>query len=435
MNNNKSVYVGMSADLIHPGHLNVINEASKYGEVIVGLLTDKAIAGYKRLPYMNFDQRKIVVENIKNVCKVVPQETLDYIPNLNLYKPDFVVHGDDWKSGVQSKVREKVIDALKDWGGTLIEVPYTEGISSTNLNQALKAVGTTPDIRRSRLKRLLDAKSLVRILEVHNGLTGLIVENVSVQKDGQKIEFDGMWGSSLTDSTAKGKPDIEAVDVTSRTNTLQEIIEVTTKPIIYDADTGGQIEHFCFTIKTLERLGVSAAIIEDKTGLKKNSLFGTDVPQTQDSIESFCEKIKAGREARVTKSFMIIARIESLILDKGIDDAVERAKAYVKVGADGIMIHSRRKKPDEVLEFCKIFKESCADTPLVVVPSSYNSIYEKELEEVGVNVVIYANHLLRSAYPAMMNVAKSILENSRSLEADNDLLSIKEILELIPGTK
>tara|TARA_R110001599_G_scaffold352492_1_gene587528 strand:+ start:775 stop:2076 length:1302 start_codon:yes stop_codon:yes gene_type:complete len=431
----KIVYVGMSADLIHPGHLNVLNAAAELGNVTVGLLTDKAIASYKRLPYMAFDQRRLVVENLKSVTHVIPQETLDYVPNLRKIKPDYVVHGDDWKEGVQRSVRQNVIDTLSEWGGKLVEVPYTEGVSSTQLNKVLKELGTTPDIRRNKLRRLLNARPLIRFMDVHNGLTGLIIENIGIDVDGVRKEFDGMWGSSLTESTAKGKPDIEAVDVTSRAQTLNDIMEVTTKPVIYDADTGGKIEHFKFTVRTLERLGVSAAIIEDKIGLKKNSLFGNEVAQQQDSVEGFCDKIRAGKAAQISDDFMVIARIESLILDAGMDDAVTRAKAYIEAGADGIMIHSRHKDPAEIFEFCDQFSQFKRKVPLIAVPSSYNQVTEAELEEKGVNIVIYANHLLRSAYPAMVETAKSILINQRSAEADSNLLSIKDILELIPGTK
>lgn len=431
----KIVYVGMSADLVHPGHLNILKEAAKYGEVIVGLLTDTAIASYKRIPFMDYEQRKMVVENIKGVSQVVPQETLDYVQNLKKIKPDYVVHGDDWKEGVQQKTRIRVIETLAEWGGELIEIPYTQGISSTQLNKALREIGTTPDLRLKSLRRMLNAKPLLRFLDIHNALSGLIIEKISVDSPEGRREFDGMWGSSLTDSTAKGKPDIEAVDVSSRMSTLNEVLEVTTKPIIYDADTGGQIEHFKFTVRTLERLGVSAAIIEDKTGLKKNSLFGNEVSQTQDSIDNFCEKIKAGKSAQATDDFMIIARIESLILNKGQDDAFQRAQAYLAAGADGIMIHSREKSPAEIFEFCARYATLPNRKPLVVVPSSFNQVTEKEFEERGVNIVIYANQLLRSAYPAMAETAKSILTHQRSAECDERMLSIKEILELIPGTK
>lgn len=431
---NKKVYIGLSADLVHPGHLNVIKEGRKHGDVIIGLLTDAAIAEYKRVPYMPYEQRKEVVENIQGVTQVIPQYTLDYVENLQKVKPDYVVHGDDWVTGVQAPVRQRVIEALNEWGGELIEIPYKQGISSTLLNNALKEIGTTPDIRLKSLRRLLAAKPLIRFLDIHNALSGLIVENTRIETEQGAREFDGMWASSLTDSTAKGKPDIEAVDVSARMTTLNEVLEVTTKPIIYDADTGGQTEHFTFTVRTLERLGVSAAIIEDKTGLKKNSLLGNDVSQTQDTIENFCLKIKAGKKAQATNEFMIIARIESLILEKGLDDAIERAKAYLAAGADGIMIHSRKKEPDEILAFCKAYEQFGQSRPLVVVPSSYNQITEKELRAAGVNIVIYANHLLRSAYPAMVNTAQSILKHGRSAECDEQLLPIKEILELIPGT-
>lgn len=431
-----TVYVGMSADMIHPGHLNIIKEAAKLGSVTVGVLTDAAIASYKRLPYLSYEQRAEIVASLKGVDKVVPQTTLDYVPNLEKLRPDYVVHGDDWKEGVQKATRQRIIDCLAQWGGKVIDIPYTQGISSTAMNQRLKEIGTTPEIRLKRLRRLIGAKGIVRILESHNGLTGLIIENTSVEVNGMKQEFDGMWASSLTDSTSKGKPDIEAVDLTTRLHDLNDTLEVTTKPVIFDGDTGGKIEHFVFTVRTLERLGVSAVIIEDKVGLKQNSLFGTDAVQTQDTIEGFCAKIKAGKNAQITEDFMVIARIESLIAGKPVSDALERAFAYVDAGADGIMIHSKDKTGDDIKEFCEKFRAKNASTPIVVVPTTYNQITEKELASWGVNVVIYANHMLRSAYPAMVNCAKSILTHGRSLEASNDYcMSVKEILALIPGTK
>jgi len=430
-----SVYVGMSADLIHPGHLNIIKRAAELGEVTIGLLTDEAIATYKRVPFMTFEQRKAVIESIKGVVKVVAQTTLDYVPNLEKLKPNYVVHGDDWKTGVQQKTRQRVIDALAQWGGELVEVPYTQGISSTQLHRAMKEVGTTPEVRLKSLKRILKVKPLVRIMEVHSGLTGLIIEHASVDSDHGKREFDGMWASSLTDATARGKPDIEAVDLTTRLSMINDVLEVTTKPIVYDGDTGGIPEHFVFTVKTLERLGISAVIIEDKTGLKKNSLFGTEVEQTQDSIESFSLKIQMGKAAQITDDFMIIARIESLVLGKGVDHAIERAKAFLTAGADGIMVSSREKTPDELFAFCEKYNRMPNRKPLVVVPSTYNKVAEEELEAHGVNLCIYANQLLRSAYPAMMTTAKSILEHHRSSEVDANMMPIKEILELIPGGK
>jgi len=423
----------MCADLIHHGHINILNEAKKLGDVTVGLLTDEAIASYKRMPHLTYEQRKAIIENIKGVVEVIPQNSLDYEENLRKVKPDYVVHGTDWRDGVQKKTRDKVIEVLKQWNGSLVEPEYTQGISSTQLVNAVNEIGTTPDIRRRKLKRLLEIKPLVRILEVHNGLSGRIVDTLVSEIEGEKKEFDGMWESSLTDSTSKGKPDTGAVDVTSRLHTIEQILEVTTKPMIVDADNGGLAEHFMFTVKSLERHGVSAVIIEDKIGIKRNSLFGTDVEQEQDSIENFCYKIKKGKEAQVTKEFMIIARIESLILKKGMEDALKRARAYIEAGADGIMIHSKEKDPSEILEFCAEFNKFPYKVPLVVVPSTYSSITEKELIDAGVRVVIYANHLLRSAYPAMLKTAETILQNSRCHEANDYCLSIKEILKLIPG--
>ncbi len=434
MKSTKTVYVGMSADFLHHGHLNILKTAAELGEVTVGLLTDEAIASYKRLPFLTWEERKAVVENIKGVSKVIPQSTLDYRPNLIALKPDFVVHGSDWRTGPQEKVRNEVIETLSAWGGQVVEPEYTPGISSTKIINALKEVGTTAEIRLRRLKRLLKAKGVVRVMEAHNGLSGLLVENVSVENDGKKREFDAMWLSSLTDSTAKGRPDIEFVDRTSRMQTMNEILEVTTKPIIFDGDTGGPPEHFTFFVKTLERLGVSAVIIEDKTGLKRNSLFGTEVEQTLDTIEDFCYKISQGKKAQVTDDFMIVARIEALIAGKGITEAITRAKAYIEAGADGIMIHSRHKDGKEIREFCDEFKKLERQVPLICVPTSYNHFTEDELQAMGFSIVIYANHLLRAAYPAMKQTAETILKNSRSLEVDKQCLSISEILRLIPGT-
>lgn len=435
MKKNKIVYVAMSADIIHPGHLNILSKAYDYGDVYVGLLSDKAIASYKRLPFMNFEYREKIVSSIKYVKKTIIQDSLSYKNNLEKIKPDFVLHGDDWKTGIQAKVRQEVVETLKPWGGQLIEVEYTKGINSTILNKKLKDIGTTPELRLKTLKRLINAKDIVRVIESHSGLTGLIIENTSINKDHMKLEFDAMWSSSLTDSTSRGKPDIEAVDLTNRLHTLNDIIEVTTKPIIYDGDTGGKIEHFPFTVKTLERLGVSAIIIEDKVGLKKNSLFGNDVEQYQDSIKNFSEKIRVGKDAKINEDFMIVARIESFILDKPQEDALERAYSYISAGADGIMIHSRNKDGEDIKSFCLEFRKNDIKTPIFLVPTSYNQIKEEELIKWGANVVIYANHLLRSSYPIMLNVAKNILENGRSKEVDQLCMPIKSILELIPGTK
>ena len=428
----KIAYVPMAVDLIHIGHINIIKKASEFGKVVVGLLTDKAIANYKRVPFLDYNQRKIIIENINGVSEVVKQEDDDYIPILRKLKPDYFVHGDDWKEGPQKEKRERVIAVIQEWGGEVIEPQYTRGISSTKIHEKMKEVGTTPQIRMKKLRRLLEAKDMVRFLEAHNGISSLIVENIKILKNNISKEFDGIWLSSLTDSTAKGKPDIELVE---RSDTLNHILEVTTKPIIVDGDTGGVIEHFVFMVKTLERMGVSAIIIEDKIGLKKNSLFGVEAEQQQDSIEGFSYKISQGKKSQTTKDFMIIARIESLILKQGMEDALKRAKAYIEAGADGIMIHSKEKEPNEILEFCKIYSTFENKVPLIVIPSTYSQITEKELIDANINLVIYANHLIRSAYPAMVKTAETILQNERSHEANEICMPIKDILELIPGGK
>tara|TARA_B100000700_G_scaffold170689_1_gene188512 strand:+ start:317 stop:1615 length:1299 start_codon:yes stop_codon:yes gene_type:complete len=431
----KTVYVSLIADLLHAGHIKILREASKHGEVTVGLLTSTAITELGDIAYLKYQQRLEVLEDLKMVSKVIAQDTASYKKNLLELKPDFVVHGDDWVNGPQSQYREEALALLKEWGGKLIEVEYSAEISDQNVKNQLMALGITSVTRMQRLKQLVLNKEILLVLEAHNALSALITENTIVDRKGKKVSFDGIWSSSLTDSTSKGKPDIEAVDITSRLNTVNEIFEVTTKPMIFDGDTGGKIEHFEFTVKSLERTGVSAVVIEDKTGLKKNSLFGTDVEQTQDSIENFCQKIKAGKAAQISDDFMIFARIESLILDAGMDDALIRAKEYMKAGADGIMIHSRKKDPTEIIEFMSKFRKDDTTTPVIVVPSSFNSVTVEEFVKLGVNIVIYANHMLRAAYPAMSEVAKSILTNARSEEAEPKCMPIKDILEFIPGTK
>lgn len=429
------VYISLTVDYLHHGHLNIISEARKYGDIIIGLLTDSAVISHKRLPYLSWDQRKKIVENIVGVSFVVPQNEWDDSVNVKILQPDYVVHGDDWKIGPDFYIRQRVLDALNSYGGHLIEIPYTMGVSSGAISSDAFSIGSTPDLRRKTLRRVLEAKKLCRFLESHSPISALIAESASIATNSEVRSFDGFWSSSLTDSTEKGKPDIEALDISDRLSNINDIFEVTTKPLIMDADTGGKLEHFEMHVRSMERLGISAVIIEDKTGLKKNSLFGTDVEQNQENINIFSDKIRAGRAALRSDDFMIIARIESLILDKGMDDAITRARAYVNAGAHGIMIHSRKKSPDEIFEFARLFRKEYPFIPLVCVPTSYNHVTEKELEEQGFNIVIYANQMLRAAYPAMRGVALSILENGRSLEADSALISINEILELIPGTK
>lgn len=432
----KKVYLGMIGDIMHPGLINIINEGTKYGDVVIGLFTDKAIATHKRLPYLTYEQRKQVIANIKGVSSIVPQDDWSYVPNLIKYKPDYIIHGDDWLYGPDKYIRDEVFKVMEEIGGKVIEIPYTKGISASGLKEAIDSLGVTPQARLASLRRLISAKPIVRIMESHCGLTGLIIEHTKVEVGSEIREFDGMWASSLTDSTSKGKPDIEAVDLTTRLHDLNDSLEVTTKPVIYDGDTGGKTEHFVFTVRTLERLGVSAIIIEDKVGLKQNSLFGTDAVQSQDTIDGFCSKIQAGKGAQVTRDFMIIARIESLIAGKSVGDALERAFAYVAAGADGIMIHSKNKDGMDIKEFCQRFREKDNHTPIVAVPTTYSQFTEAELAEWGINIVIYANHMLRSAYPAMVRCAERILETTRCQEASEEYcMPIKQILNLIPGTK
>lgn len=428
MKKSKVVYIGLSADILHEGHINIIKTAKKFGDITVGLLTDQAIASYKNIPQLSYKQREIILKNIKFIKKVIPQKTLDYTYNLNLIKPDFVVHGDDWKIGVQKPIRLKVIKTLKKWGGKLIEPKYTKNISSTIIKKKISE--NYLESRVSRLKRLIYSKDIVRILESHNSLTGLIIENLKYKKK-LNIEFDGMWSSSLTDSATKGKPDNSSVDFSSRIASLNEMMDVTSKPLVFDADNGGQLEHLPFLVKSLERSGVSAIIMEDKVGLKKNSLFQDQKDTKQDKPEFFAKKIRKICTSRQSKDFMVIARIESFIVGKGLNDALKRAKIYSKAGVDAILIHSKEKTPKEIFSFAKEFKKSKYFVPLVSVPSTYSKVYEKDLTKYGFKLVIYANQLLRAAYPSMVNTARSILKNSRAYEADKNIIPIKEIINLI----
>ena len=428
----KIVYVPLAIDFINEAHIRIIDTAKKYGEVIIGLLTDKAIAKYKSIPLINYETRELIVKNLKNVSKVIPDNSYDYIENLIRLKPDYLVHGDDWKKQKFRKhVRPKVIKILKKWKGVLIEPKSMENVLFTESDKRIKDIFDNTNNRVSKLNRLIKSKEIVRVLESHNSLTGLIIENLKIEKNKKIEEFDCMWSSSLTDSATKGKPDNQSVDYSSRISSLNDTLDVTSKPLIFDADNGGQFEHLSFLVRSLERNGVSAIIMEDKVGLKKNSLFADQKNAKQDSPIAFAKKIKRACTTRKSKDFLIIARIESFILGKGLKDALKRAEIYSKAGADAILIHSKEKTPEEIFSFSKIFNKSKFSIPLVAVPSTYSRVYEKDLVKNGFKVVIYANHLLRAAYPAMEHTAKKILENKRSFEIEKNIIPIKKIINLI----
>ena len=431
-NDMKTVYTCFCTDVIHEGHLNIIENAHKYGKVVIGALSDEALIRYNRFPTISLEERISLYKSLDGVDDVIVQDTIMYDKVIEQLKPDYVVHGDNWKDGIESAIRDNVIKNLSTYGGELIEIPYTYNESVKKIDSRLKEKLAMPEYRRKRLKQLIKMCPIVKTIEAHSGLTGLIAEKTVVENDGKLDQFDAMWVSSLCDSTAKGKPDIELVDMSSRLRTIDDIMEVTTKPIIFDGDTGGLTEHFIYTVRTLERMGVSMVIIEDKTGLKKNSLFGVEVRQTQDTIPNFCAKISAGKKAQRTKDFMICARIESLILEQGMDDALKRAHAFVAAGADAIMIHSRKKDPSEIFTFVDMFRKENSLTPLVVVPTSFNTVTEEEFKARGVNIVIYANQLTRTAFPAMQNAVKSILRHHRAKECDDTCMPFRDIIRLIP---
>lgn len=430
-NKRKKVYVTLAVDFLHEGHIKILKIANKYGDVIVGLLTDEAIIKYKKLPNLDYKSRELLIKNIKYVTRVIPQYTDDYTDNLNLIKPDYLVHGDDWNYDNRKSLRTKAIKTLKKWSGKLIEPKHTKNISDAFQHEKIKNFYQKTENRISKLRRLINTKKIIRVLESHNSLTGLIIENMQINKKKEFLEFDCMWSSSLTDSATKGKPDNQSVDYSSRILSLNDMLDATTKPLIFDADNGGQIEHLSFLVRSLERSGVSAMIMEDKIGLKKNSLFKNQAGAFQDKPGLFAKKIKKVCSSRQSKDFLVVARIESFILGKGLKDALKRAEIYSKAGADAILIHSKENTPNEIFSFSKIFKKSKNFVPLVAVPSTYSKVYERDLIRNGFKIVIYANQLLRAAYPAMELVAKKILENGRSFEIEKKIIPIKKIINLI----
>ena len=433
MKKNKIIYVPMGADVIHSGHLNIINKAKKYGDIIIGLFTDSAIAEYKSFPLINFQQRFEIMKNIRGVDKIIKQDTWDYSKNLKMIKPNYLIHGDDWKNGIQKKARTKVIKILKKWGGKLIEVPYTKFPLASKVHEKVKDNFFTIESRVSILKRLIESKNIVRFIESHNPLTGLMIENLKINYKNTFREFDGIWSSSLTDSVSNGKPDNQSFELSSRINNLSNVLEHTTKPVLFDADNGGQPEHLSYTVRNLERLGVSAIVMEDKIGLKQNSLFKDQSKSNQDTIKNFCKKITIACNARRSQNFLVIARIESFIFNRGLNDAIKRAEHYSKSGADLILTHSKSNSPKEIFKFAKKFKKSNFYKPLVAVPSTYSKVSEEQLIKNGFKIVIYANHLLRAAYPAMENAALSILKNTKSSKIEKSIISIKKILNIIPN--
>ncbi|MDJ0824059.1 MAG: phosphoenolpyruvate mutase [Rhodobacter sp.] len=427
------VYVSMTAEILHNGHLRILKEAKKHGRVTVGLLTDRALENKKPIPLLSFEQRKEILEALDCVDEVIAQDEWDYDACIDTHKPRVFVHGDKW-DGPLTGMRERAIARLESYGGTFVELPYSHEFDGTHIAPQMAASLATPFAKQKAFRRMMQSKRLVRFLEAHSPLAALIGEHTKVQRNGDVLQYDGFWSSSLTDSTEMGLPDIEALDVTRRLQNIDEIFEVTTKPLVFDADTGGKAEHFELKVRTMERMGIAAAIIEDKTGLKKNSLLGTSVPQTQASIPEFQEKIRAGIEGQKYRGMMIIARLESLILGQGIDDALRRADAYVTAGAGAVMIHSKERDPAQVFAFTDAFAQDHPEVPIVAVPSSYNTVHDHELQAHGIKMIIYANHMLRSSYKAMEQTARAILEHGRTAEIEDEIITIPQILKLIPGT-
>lgn len=435
----KSVYVCMVADMFHAGHMNIINEASKLGKVTVGLLTDEAVVAYKRLPHQDFNQRKVVVENLKGVDRVVAQHQLDYRPNLRKFKPDIVVHGDDWRQGTLNKTRQQVIETLKEWGGELVEVPYTKGISSTKLNNEVKKKGVTPGTRLKRFKRLIDSKKMVRIIDTHSGLSGLVAEHAHTAVNGVKREFDAMWLSEACDMTTKGKTGKAHIEFSTRLQTLNDILEVTTKPVIFDGQSCAKPDRIGEMVRTLERLGVSAMVVGDRSPVE-DPRHSTEDPAVDGlpSVETVCAGIETGKAARLTDDFMMITGVNSDMLNQSIPDAIARSQAYIDAGADGILLHTRDCEPERVIEFCEAYHESCSSdggsvrkVPLFVIPAWADAIPENDLAQAGVNVVVYDHHLLRSAYPAMMKAAKSILDDEGAHKAKEEMVPAGEFETLV----
>ena len=419
----KTVYVGITGDMIHPGIINIIQQGAKYGRLIVGLLSNEAIATHKRIPYLTFEQRKAVIENIKGVSEVVPQEDWSYVPNLLKLKPDYIIHGDDWKTNYLKGIREEVFDVMKKIGGEVIEIPYTKGINSSQLFESTTNNGITAVQRLKSLRQLMNYKPIIRIMEANSGLSGLIIENLKIEKEDGIQRFDGIF-INLLDSNPSGVSEQESSNFMLKLNTVTDILECTTRPIIYGGYTSDNYENITFTIEKLELMGISAIIIEDKF---KNT-------QELCNEEEFCLKIKEGKKAQINPDFMIIAGIEELILGKSMDDALKKALASIKAGADGILISSNQKNGDDIKEFCSKLRKENKNIPIVLIPTTYNQFTEKELGEWGANIIIYADYLKKVTYPAMKKCAETILKSERSLEVNEMCMPIKEILNLIPGT-
>jgi phosphoenolpyruvate phosphomutase len=429
----KTVFVVMSAEIFHPGHLNIIKVARDLGEVTVGLATDRFNARYKRLTLMSYEDRKAIVENINGVKNVIAQDTLDLAPILRELRPDYFVHGDDWKFGPLKAVRQQVLEVMQEWGGVLVEPPYTEGISSTKLNAAWRSIGATPETRIRHFRRMLEFQPVVRLLEVHNSLSGIIIERTLVEGNERDKEFDGMWYSDLTDSLAKGKPNSSFVDLTSRINTIHGILESTTKPLIVEAGNGGITEHFVSTVKTLERLGVSAVVIADKVGYEGAvfSLNGNE--PVQEDVNDFARKIASGKKTQVNKDFSIITQINSLVMHEDVENALRRARVYIEAGVDALMIHSNVETLTDFFEFCRSYRNLEDKVPLLAAIPARSSLDEDQLISAGVQFIVYPDQLLRAAYTSMLNAAKTLLIQARASDVDELYAPISEICDFVPG--
>ncbi len=405
----KTVYVGMSADLVHPGHINLLREAASLGRVTVGLLTDRAISSYKRMPFLTFEQRRAVIEHIAFVTAVVPQDTLDYTDNLRLLRPDFVVHGDDWRNGVQAQTRRRVLDVLREWGGTLVEPPYTEGISSTALRMAAMDIGFAPGVRQRRLRRMLDCKPLVRVMQAHDGLSAHIVDRLEETTQGAPREYDAIWVDSLAGAPIRGKPDPLPFDLSSRLVTLHEILDATTKPLICNAGGAGHAAGVTAAVRTLERIGVSAIVIDTEvTDRRAVPAMAASAPP-QDDMAAFIREIAAARDARVTPDFMIIARINDRTRDCGADRMMARAAAGVDAGADAVMCDSDPVNPDGIFDLCRRYRRLMNGHPLLVGLSGTEGLQEHDLASAGASMVVYTDTLLRAAREAMISAASQVL--------------------------
>jgi len=426
MASEKTVYVGMVGDMLHVGHINILKTAARLGRVTVGVLTDRAVVGYKRLPLLAFEDRVRVVESIADVAAVVPQKTLSYVENLRALRPDYVVHGDDWRYGDQvSRARAEVIATLGEWGGELVEVAYTKGISSTAIHRSGAADALFSGTRQGRLRRLLAAKPTLRIVEAHSGLSAKIAAEVR-GPDGA-TGFDAVWQSGLTDAIHRGKSDGGAVDRGRRLQAVEEILDAGPLPLIYDGRAAGRPETVFDLTRALDKAGVSALCLGDRSD--------PDRTGPEMSPAETVAQIEAVRAACPTGAVMAISRIVVAAPGNGgsgaLDRALDRALALLEAGSDAVMFDSAADTAEPILDIAARLRRQRRDVPLFAAQSDRWGAPIHRFENAGIDAVVYETHLLRATVAPMRRAATALLAEGTGPAPD--LTPLPELRGLFPS--